>query len=187
MCEINAYLIQERLKNVDFVSVPWIQKEYELKYREAKEFLECLQERYWVSHIPMPDGGRYKVFHENLRLRKITRDEVDVLIDSLMPECIEVLDHIRKRFVQGWRSEELEGYYHNCDGVAECVFEILADHEIVFKFNERWFTIVSNKTLEVLLKVTILKDEREYYESDSRAQALMEDLRKEFDVLFEEE
>ena len=74
MCNINAYLIQERFKQLKNVTIPWIQKEYNLSYKEAKEFLTLLQRRGWVKTSPV--GIKYPILKNNLNLRKIVREEV---------------------------------------------------------------------------------------------------------------
>ena len=42
---MNAFQIQQTLKGTPYVSIPWIQRSFDLTYSQAKEFLAQLQLR----------------------------------------------------------------------------------------------------------------------------------------------
>ena len=184
MCNINAYLIQEKIKQMEYVTVPWIQLEYRLDYRGARGFLDILQKRGWVD--PLPEGIKYPVIPINLQLRKISREEVDGLIEDITDDCVEVLTRIQVNAPNGTPYSDIEMTVRDEDDT-QTALRILNDHKLIYFVNDLYFAIVSNKTIDILSDVA--NEKRISQISRKRAQQNPEQnrLQKLFDSLFEDE
>lgn len=186
MDQVNAYLIQEKIKRKRYVSVPWIQQEYGLHYGEAKAFLTHLKNRGWIA--PATTGIRYFVNRKRLFLRKLDRDEVDGLIEDINMDCVAALKCMQKADGSGALRMEIADAIRDEDDTNE-VIEILNRHRLVYQEAEMFFLRVSRKTVEVLEKVVRRKHRnaasRRFLEEDDEG---CDDSCKElFDVLFEDE
>lgn len=184
MCSVNAYLIQEKIKQLEYVTVPWIQKEYGLNYREAKEFLSFLHRRGWIeSHAT---GFEYLVIQNNLQLRKIVREEVDGLIEDITFDCIDALTCIQKRSACGASYSEIEAAVRGDDDTKDAL-KILNDHKLICLFQEMYFATVSKRTIEVLSDVVSEKRKNEVYGKLSGNAENNKQLEKMFEVLFDDQ
>lgn len=146
---VNAYLIQEKIRNQRYVTVPWIQKEYGLGYKEAVEFLRLLKNRGWVA--PLPVGVQFPVVKGNLCLRKLARNEVDGLIEDITVDCVTALECIQKK--EGGASYQDVHSAVRGDDDTDDALKILKEHQLIHRINELYFTTVSRKTVEILAAV----------------------------------
>ncbi len=185
MSKLNAYMIQEMLKSSERISVPRIQLDFRLNYREAKEFVGYLQRRGWIEEESDADG--YQILPENMHLRRIERSEVRALIDNITFDCIEALKCMRKLSLStGADFSALESAVQGDDDT-DCALGVLMTHRLCFKVKDLYFSAVSAKTIEVLCNV--VKAKREYkvdmlISGENGARARLE---KMFDVLFDDE
>lgn len=181
MRKINAFLIQERLKSEEFVTVPWIQREYALNYKDAKCFLDILIKRKWVE--AEPKGMQHKIIHENLHLRKLERDEVEGIIEDISCEAIELLKIEEKDFnsVNSFNEKKLTAYD---DDEIEEALEFLEEHRLIRIIDEECFVSVSRKTIDVLYEVARFKKRSRARNILSSEGAASDSLKKLFDVLF---
>ena len=181
MREVNAMQIQEELRLQRYVTIPWLQVEYDLSYTEAKEFLRQLILRGWVE--PNPKGIRYGVQKKKLCLRKIQRDEVDGLIADLNNDCVLALTCLDKQ--SGGTLEDLEGAVRGDDDT-EAAIRILTKHKLIYQAEDMYFLMVSKKTVQVISDVEAEKRRsvmrRKLLESKDKDDVL----KKMFDVLFED-
>lgn len=184
MCSVNAYLIQDKIKQLEHVTVPWIQKEYGLDYKEAKEFLTFLQRRGWIESHPI--GIEYLVIHNNLQLRRIVREEVDGLVEDITSDCIAALTCMQKRSTCGASYSEIEAAVRGDDDTKDAI-KILNNHKLICLFQEMYFTTVSKRTIGVLSDVV---SEKRKNEANKRLSGKVENnkqLGKLFDVLFDDQ
>ncbi len=185
MDQVNAYLIQEKIKHKRYVSVPWIQQEYGVNYGEAKEFLTRLKNRGWIA--PVTTGIRYPVNRRRLFLRKLDHDEIDGLIEDINMDCVAALKCMQKADGCGALRMEIADAIRDEDDTNE-VIEILNRHRLVHQEAEMFFLRVSKKTVEVLETVVRRKRRnaasRRLLEEDEEDEDLYKEL---FDVLFEDE
>lgn len=149
MEKMNALTIQEILKKKDSVSIPWIQTAFSLDYKDAKEFLCMLMKRGWVEKETQ--GVEFAVLKKNLRLRKLTPDEVDPLIEDLTTDCATVLKCIVDEDI-GATFEEIEDEVHGQEDTRTAI-EILTKHNLIYKAGDYYLTAVSRRTVTVLENV----------------------------------
>ena len=184
MRKTNALLIQEDMKQLKFVTVPQLQREYDLTYTEAKEFLQQLILRGWVK--PEAEGVRYSVQRKHLCLRKIQRCEVDVLFEEMTNDCVSALNHMEKQKGQGVTQAELERIVRG-DEDTESAIELLLKHKLIYQAEELYFLTVSKKTVEVLWTVELEKKRSVMRRKMSDSKDKDEEIKKLFNVLFEED
>lgn len=154
MNKINAYTIQEKIRNMEFLNVAWIQNEYKLTYKEAKEFLDILIKRQWV--MPFMDGACFCVIKSNLCLRKIGRDEIDALIEDLSYECISVFTCLQSKSANRALYSEISATIHN-DYEAKCALKTLEKHKLVHAVDKMYYATISDQTIEVLRSMVMGK------------------------------
>lgn len=183
MRETNALLIQENLKKRSFVTVPWLQQEYDLTYLEAKEFLQQLILRSWVK--PHAEGIRYQVQHRNLCLRKIRRSEVDGLYTDMTNDCVTALNHLERQGGTGATKRELERVVHG-DEDTESAIRTLMKLRLIYQVDELYFLMVSKKTVEVINEVESEKRRTVMRRKMSDSGEKDAEIKKLFDVLFED-
>ena len=180
MTQVNALDIQDVLKKVDCISVPWIQSKYKLSYDEAKSFLKQLIARGWVEKEP--NGIQYNVVKTHLCLRKIERAEVNKLIEDITSDCISALDCIQKN-VSGASVDELTSAVCGRDDTNTAI-EILTTHMLIYSVDGNYFSRVSRMTIKVLSDVVKMKREREMNRMISGKVKDDKDIIKLFDELF---
>ena len=183
MNKIDAYIIQQELKKIDFVSVPWIQMTYNLDYRLAKMFLNCLISNEWIGKVA--DGNKYPVLKDNLCLRKISKFEVEMLCKENTLSSVRVLKTIRNKpgITESMMLTEMRG---ESEEKLRKAIEILMKHRLVYACDDRYYVCISKKTIDVLAEVVneicflTIDDSGEFNRKE------FEVLIKKFDVLFDE-
>ncbi len=183
MGEINAVMIQEELEGRCFVTVPWIQMKYGLDYTEAKAFLQHLIRRGWVE--PNADGIQYPILHDNLCLRRLTRDEVDPLIANVTSDCVSALHRIQKNMGMGASYSELSSAVRGDDDITEAV-KILTDHKLIYLWDNLYFTMVSKETVSVLAEMVRAKRHAEVGRRMADITENVKSIKSLFDVLFDD-
>lgn len=150
MRRTNAYIIQEELKKAEFITVPQVQREYGLSYFEAKEFMEILMEKEWIKPASC---GKYSVIRENLRLYKITREDVPRIIEIASFNTAMLLRQLRNKNGVG---EAFRGAGHG--RTTEKGLKILEKHKLIYKIGDLYYLAVSRKTVDVIMDVAFRKE-----------------------------
>ena len=88
---MNALEIQEKLKQEESITVPWLQTTFGMPYGQARGMLSQLMTLGWVVR---DEGGQLKVCRHHLQLRKIERWESSDLIAGVDQNNILALAHI---------------------------------------------------------------------------------------------
>lgn len=186
MCKTNVLEIQERLKSQTHISVPWLQTEFDLSYKDARLYLRQMIKRGWVCGEVQ--GIHYRVYGENLRLRKLRREEVDPLLEDLTGDCTAALGCIQKQQGMGATHEEISDAVYGDDD-ADAALELLGKYDLVYAHDGHYFSCVSQKTIQVLTEAVKLRRNREMGRRMlGRTEEDDEDrIRKLFDKLFDEE
>ena len=183
MRQINALQIQEDLRNMKYVTIPQLQLTYGMSYGEAKEFVEQLQKRGWVSSETK--DIRYTVYPKRLCLRRIRRDEVDGLYEDLTNDCILALTQMQKLEGEGAAFRDLERAVHGDDDTNAAI-RILLKHKLIYQCEELYFLTVSRKTVDVLWSVDMEKRKTALRRKMSDSTDHDREIKKLFDVLFED-
>ncbi len=182
MTKVNAYTIQEKIRKESYISVPWIQRKFALSYKDAVNFLNLLIKRGWIAGEA--EGIRYAVHEENLKLRKIRRDEIDIIIADITLDCIPGLLCILRHVADGATYEEMREAIRGEEDTEKTI-GILRKNNLIYEFDGVYFSCISNKTFKVL--VDVVKHKREIGESQCERPDEVEKMRKLFDPLFSEE
>ena len=146
MNNLSALSIQETLKSIDVISIPWIQSQYNLTYSQARQFLEQLILRGWAKKEQ--SGIEFKVQKENLCFRKIERCEINDLMEDMSLNCIYILECVKMKNATGVSIDELKSELRRNN--AKEVIEILMEHNLIYCVKDRYFARVSQMTVEVL-------------------------------------
>lgn len=186
MCKTNALEIQEKLKKQTHISIPWLQTEFDLSYKDARLYVHQMIKCGWVSGAVC--GIQYQVYGENLRLRKLRREEVEPLIEDLTGDCTAALGCIQKRQGMGATFEEISGAVYG-DADAKEALELLHKYDLVYAFDGRCFSCVSQKTIRVLSEAVKQKRHRQVGRRlVGRSEEPDDDaIRKLFDELFDDD
>lgn len=158
MKTINALELQERLRENKYISIPWLQVEYDMEYRDAKALINQLAIRGWVQM--MFGSNKYKVIKDNLLLRKIKKSEVDDLIEEIDMEGAAALIFLCRMIEDGATIDDLEDEM-GCDEDAAIAVDLLRNHELIYDFNGLYFSRVSEETAKVLMTVVRAKRQRD--------------------------
>ncbi len=178
MTKINAYTICSRLRSCDTVSVPGIQKAYGLDYCQAREFLQQLIYRGWVSQCP--SGIFYSVRKENLTLRRIHPSEKEALAADLTPDCGLAIACIHKN--GGADLEQLTDAVRGEEDTQEAI-SILLNKNLIYKHENMYFLCVSSRAADALEDIQDIKRRNRLLNRDSGKDAID----KIFHKLFQEE
>ena len=184
MNSVCALDVQDTLKGESFISIPWIQLKYELGYPQARRFLEQLIIRGWIEKLPI--GVQYAVKKENLLLRKIKRTEIDKIIEDITYDCMYVIEAVQKRSSQGVSFSELSHVVRGEDAAKEAL-KILTELNLIYYYDERFFSCVSRVTNEVLSNVVKMKRSNELSKRITGKKDDVEKTAKLFDPLFDDE
>ena len=179
MAQINALSIQENLRGRELVTIPWLQREYELSYPEAKEFIRRLIRWGWVESTPQ--GIWYLVDARNLRLRKLRREEADPLLEVLEGDCISALRCIQLHTPEGADFDDISDAVHDDDD-AQVALQTLMERDLVYKANERYFSCLPQKTIKILVEAGQRKRRAGYRGGEDTAA-----IKRLLDELFDEE
>ena len=182
MARINAMAIQENLRGRDLITVPWLQREYELDYSEAKEVMRRLIRWGWVESTPQ--GIWYSVDEGNLLLRSLQRSEVDPLLEVLDGDCTCALRFIQEHATEGAEFGDISDAVHGDDD-AQTALQTLTERKLVYKANERYFPCVSLKTVKVLVEACQRKRRCGFRGSVFGSSEGADLIRRLFDELFE--
>ena len=106
MSTLNAWVIQEALKQVKVVHIPWLQYTFSVTYSVAKEILAEMERRGWV--VRSADGHSWRVYPSRLYLRRLDPSETEVLCEAITTDCISALDCLREAEGNGVAKKELE-------------------------------------------------------------------------------
>jgi len=178
---VNAMIIQENIKKMEFISIPWIQIEYDLSYKQAKEFFNQLLLRGWAEEVP--EGNLYRLNHENMKLREITANEVDVLFEDFDTDCSNALETINEKVCA--TSVDILKSVRGEDDTNKAL-EKLSKNNLIYVFNGKYFSCVSSQTVKVLSNIAREKRLKEMDERHGNKSARTEEtIKKLFDELFD--
>lgn len=149
MSQMNGYTIQQALKQRSYVSVPWLQVEYDLQYAEARELLRRMTARGWLRKEA--EGNQYQVVAENLKLRNINKPEVDAICTALTAGCIGVLKYIQKK-PDGATMAELVAALKDEDDARQAV-TVLLEKNLIYCVDGVYFNCIPAKAVQVLQRV----------------------------------
>lgn len=183
----NIFELQDILRQVDDVSVPWLQKELSLTYTEAKEMLTQLMLRGWVSKEVQ--GNRHKVLQENLKLRKIRRSEAMELYNHITADWVAAVNCVQKK-TGGATLEEIRMAVREEDEVEQTV-DALLNYGLIYCVDALYFSRVRKCDVSALHQLQQLRrrsgTRRSLLdEDDDEDEELEKQLQEFFDGLFEE-
>lgn len=154
MDNITIFTLQEKLRKMPCVSVPQIQQDFGLTYKEAKVFLRELLDRGWVGKEP--EGNCYPIMKDLLCLRNIHRSEVDDLIEDVDMNCVSVLQTVLKAKGEGVDFGDITFALDDEDD-AQKTLQLLLKNRLLYERNGQYYICVSAKVVSVLSDVARIK------------------------------
>lgn len=106
MSTLNALVIQETLKQIRTVTIPWLQHTFSVNYSVAKEMMAEMERRGWV--VRSADRRSWRVYPSRLRLRRLDPSETETLCEAITTDCISALDCLREAGGAGVTKADLE-------------------------------------------------------------------------------
>ena len=106
MSNLNALAIQEALKQVKAINIPWLQHTFSVNYSTAKEMMAELERRGWV--VRSTDGRSWRVYPSRLCLRRLAPEETEALCEGITTDCISALERLREAAGTGVTKTMLE-------------------------------------------------------------------------------
>lgn len=183
MSKMNAYLLQENIRLRGYVTVPWLQTEYKLKYGDARNIVELMVQRGWIA--PEAIGIKYFVLKENLNLRKLRREEVGGLVADVTTDSSAALLCIKNADGAGATLSEIESAVQGEDDT-QAALKILHEHNLISFSNDRYFSNVSRETIDIIADVAQEKNPGPFRKMFTERNDNYEHLKKRFDVLFDD-
>ena len=183
MNDMELLAIQNRLRQEDSICIPQLQLDYGLTYRQAKLLLQGWIRLGWLSREV--NGNLYAVQKENLRLRRIRREENEEIIEGMNEDTSNALGCIRDGGLSGATfddiSEEVRG-----DDDTEKALDFLLKQDLIYCYDEKYFLCVSARAVQILQEIASAKrmsDMTRRFSSRSDNPKSLQDI---FDRLFED-
>lgn len=180
MSEINALSIQKSLQGRKTVSIPWVQREYNLDYSDAKVFVEQLALRGWIQKEC--DGIGHSVICENLKLRTIAKNEVDTLFEEMTGDCISAIRCISR--YGGADFSKIAAAVRGEDDTREAI-SVLQKNNLVYVYDNIYYCCVSRKAVMVLTEVVRRKGQMESSKGRRNNSDESDQIKKLFEELFD--
>lgn len=106
MSTLNAWVIQETLRQEKKINIPWLQRTFSVSYLQAKEILAELESRGWV--LRAADRRSWRVMSRNLFLRPLDTSETEALCEALTVDCLSALERLQQADGMGVTYKDLE-------------------------------------------------------------------------------
>lgn len=106
MSTLNAWVIQEALKQEKKITIAWLQHTFSVSYLQAREILAELESRGWVFRSA--DRRSWRVMTRNLFLRRLDLSETEALCEALTTDCLSALERLQQADGMGVSHKELE-------------------------------------------------------------------------------
>ena len=181
MEKINITELSGFLNENVHVSIPLLMKQYDLRYDEAKELMNCIIERGWVSE--KPNGVEYEVFKEYLFLRKFKRHEIKEVCKDIDNDCAAVIDYLMKNY---WATYfDLVRVVHGDDDTKAAI-KYLKEKNIIYENRRKYFLNIDKKTSETLINYVGEKLRRTRHHRNSEM-SIEEEMEKMFNEIFGDE
>lgn len=181
MEKINVYQFQQTIAQRQHVSVAWLQQDFRLPYSQARKCLQWLQDAGWVGETE--GGTQFPVLRENLQLRYMRRDEVDVLIRRYSRDCSNVFAAIMKSNGCGATLEEIEHFVRDPKDTAVAL-SFLLGQKMIFYYRQRFYSCISRKSVEILASMLFDRRHLDRAPRSKLTESQMEELRQCMEPLF---
>lgn len=184
MEKINALTIQERLRWETTISVPWLQLKHDLDYSQAKEMLREMIVRGWVEE--RPKGNQYQVRHENLKLRLLTPEEREVIIDGCTMDSLVALRHLSDAKGKGLTLPAVVDLVNGVRKTHEALDDLM-ELKLIYQVGERYYCAIPERSVEVLSRI---ERQKRFFRVDRNSDDYdrkMGDLRRIYESMFREE
>lgn len=181
MEKINVYQFQQHIAQQQTVSVAWLQQTFDLPYSQARRGLQWLQDAGWVGETE--GGTQFPVLRENLQLRYLRRDEVDVLIQRYSKDCSGVFTAIMKSNGCGATLEEIERYVRDPKEAAVAL-SFLLGQKLIYYYRQRFYSCISRKSVEILASMLFDRRHLDRAPRSKLTESQMEELRQCMEPLF---
>ena len=119
MSTLNAMTIQEALKAVRVIHIPWLQHTFAISYTEAKRMMAELERRGWV--VRSADRRYWRVHPSRLCLRRLDVSETDTLCENVTLDCVSALECLREARGKGLTRKQLEHAVHGATDTEEAI------------------------------------------------------------------
>ena len=159
MSALDAWIIQETLKQEKIVNVPWVQHTFSVSYLQAKDMVAEMERRDWLSRTA--DRRGWRVMTEDLFLRRLDLSETETLCEELTAECLSVLECLQKAEGGGVPYEVLKDAVHGSTDTNEAL-HTLAKLKLVFCSHEQlYYSCISTRESRALTRALRRRQRRE--------------------------
>lgn len=150
MQNLNAWMIQDALKQVKRIDIPWLQYTFGLPYSTAKWMMEQLEMRGWA--VRSADRRYWRVQTKKLCLRRLEPSECPVLSEKLTLDCLSALECLQQADGAPVTYSKLEDAVRGAHDTAEAL-RILLALRLVFEHKQLYFSCISSKEIGSLTAI----------------------------------
>ncbi len=155
MTRFDVYTLQKRMRLCEYVSIPRLQKEFNVPYSFAKKMLLKLIEIKWIE--AEPNGYKHTINSWRLVHRKITDEDVEALIDFLDQSNARVFHELAIK--DGMSLKEIEKGLFTIDKIPE-ILESMIEMGLIYEHDKKYYTRVTKELINVFNSVA--RHKRQY-------------------------
>ena len=150
MSTLNAWVIQETLKQAEIINVPWVQHTFSVTYLQAKDMVTEMERRGWLFRTM--DRRGWRVMTANLFLRRLDSSETDTLCEALTSDCLSALECLQKAAGEGVTFEDLENAVRGTTDTREAI-RTLTDLKLIFcSHKQSYYSCISVRESRALTR-----------------------------------
>ena len=140
MSKLTGWVIQETLRGVPKINIPWLQHTFSINYTQAKAILVELALRGWV--VPAADGRYWRVRSNRLFLRHLELEETDSLHEKLTNDCVSALECLREEDGMWATRKQLERAVRGPSDTVQAI-RALTGMKLIRHVGERYYCRIS--------------------------------------------
>ena len=150
MSKLNAWIIQETLKQEKIINVPWVQHTFSVSYFRAKDMVMEMERRGWL--LRTDDRSGWHVITANLFLRRLDPSETDTLCEEMTADCLTGLECLQKAAGTGIPYDVLEDAVHGATDTQEVIRTLLKLNLMFCSHEQLYYSCISTRESRALAR-----------------------------------
>lgn len=159
MSTLNAWIIQEALKQEEIINVPWVQHTFSVSYLQAKDMVAEMERRGWLFRTA--DRRGWRVMTANLFLRRLEPSETAALCEALTADCISALARLQEAEGEGVSFEELKNAVHGITDTRAAIRALTALRLIFCSHKQLYYSCISTRESRALARAVHCRQRQE--------------------------
>jgi len=131
-----------------FVTIPDLQIELNLAYREARSLIEYATKRKWIAECE--SGNQFPTVTSDFARKNLPKDVCDLVYDELDSDDLRVLYFLGRRFSATF-ADILE-HVDDDEGDMRAALDVLLCVGLIFKHDSHYYCKISRRTISAIKK-----------------------------------